>query len=58
MRSSVASASPELEPKPFALCAVCAGKINFEGVVDSDAFLNRLCEILGIGKWTALFSSQ
>ena len=35
--------------------AVCAGKINFEGVVDSDAFLNRLCEIPGIGKWTAQY---
>ena len=35
--------------------AVCDGKINFEGVVDSDAFLNRLCEIPGIGKWTAQY---
>jgi AraC family transcriptional regulator of adaptative response / DNA-3-methyladenine glycosylase II len=35
--------------------AVCSGKINFEGVVDSDAFLNRLCEIPGIGKWTAQY---
>ncbi len=35
--------------------AVCAGKINFEGVVDSDAFLERLCEIPGIGKWTAQY---
>jgi AraC family transcriptional regulator, regulatory protein of adaptative response / DNA-3-methyladenine glycosylase II len=35
--------------------AVCGGKINFEGVVDSDAFLNRLCEIPGIGKWTAQY---
>jgi AraC family transcriptional regulator, regulatory protein of adaptative response / DNA-3-methyladenine glycosylase II len=33
--------------------AVCMGRINFEGVVDSDAFLERLCEIPGIGKWTA-----
>jgi 3-methyladenine DNA glycosylase/8-oxoguanine DNA glycosylase len=31
------------------------GKIKFEGVVDSDAFLNRLCEIPGIGKWTAQY---
>jgi 3-methyladenine DNA glycosylase/8-oxoguanine DNA glycosylase len=35
--------------------AVCAGKIKFERVVDSDAFLRRLCEILGIGKWTAQY---
>jgi AraC family transcriptional regulator of adaptative response / DNA-3-methyladenine glycosylase II len=35
--------------------AVCAGKINFEGVIDSDAFLERLCEIPGIGKWTAQY---
>jgi AraC family transcriptional regulator of adaptative response / DNA-3-methyladenine glycosylase II len=35
--------------------AVCSGKINFEGVVDSDAFLNRLCEVPGIGKWTAQY---
>ncbi len=35
--------------------SVCAGKINFEGVVDSDTFLDRLCEIPGIGKWTAQY---
>ncbi len=35
--------------------AVCGGKINFEGVVDSDEFLNRLCEIPGMGKWTAQY---
>ena len=35
--------------------AVCSGKVNFEGVVDSDAFLHRLCEIPGIGKWTAQY---
>jgi AraC family transcriptional regulator of adaptative response / DNA-3-methyladenine glycosylase II len=35
--------------------AVCSGKIDFEGVVDSTAFLNRLCEIPGIGKWTAQY---
>jgi AraC family transcriptional regulator of adaptative response / DNA-3-methyladenine glycosylase II len=35
--------------------AVCAGNIDFEGVVDSDAFLHRLCEIPGIGKWTAQY---
>src|SRR6202041_3375113 len=35
--------------------AVCAGKINFEGVVDCDTFLRRLYEIPGIGKWTAQY---
>ena len=35
--------------------AVSEGKINFAGIVDSDAFLNRLCEIPGIGKWTAQY---
>ena len=33
--------------------AVCGGKINLEGVVDSEVLLKRLCEIPGIGKWTA-----
>src|SRR5437660_1716950 len=33
--------------------ALCSGKISFEGIVDSEAFLARLCEIPGIGKWTA-----
>lgn len=35
--------------------AVCDRHISFEGVVDSDAFLDRLCEIPGIGKWTAQY---
>jgi|CZLA01.1.fsa_nt_gi AraC family transcriptional regulator of adaptative response / DNA-3-methyladenine glycosylase II len=35
--------------------AVCVGEINFEGVVDSDAFLKRLGEIPGIGKWTGQY---
>jgi AraC family transcriptional regulator, regulatory protein of adaptative response / DNA-3-methyladenine glycosylase II len=35
--------------------AICDGNINFQGVVDSDAFLNRLCQIPGIGKWTAQY---
>jgi AraC family transcriptional regulator of adaptative response / DNA-3-methyladenine glycosylase II len=33
--------------------AVSTGEIKFEGVVDSDAFLGRLCEFPGIGRWTA-----
>lgn len=35
--------------------AVCDGHISFEGIVDVDAFLTRLCEIPGIGKWTAQY---
>ena len=35
--------------------AVCDGKISFERVVESEDFLERLCEIPGIGKWTAQY---
>src|SRR5207237_4372654 len=35
--------------------AVCRGEINFEGIVNVDTFLERLCEIPGIGKWTAQY---
>lgn len=35
--------------------AVCDGKISFERIADTDAFLDRLCEIPGIGKWTAQY---
>ncbi len=35
--------------------AVCDGRINFEGVAESDTFLTRLCEIPGIGPWTAQY---
>jgi len=35
--------------------AVCDGRITFEGVVDSEVFLDRLCEIPGIGQWTAQY---
>jgi AraC family transcriptional regulator of adaptative response / DNA-3-methyladenine glycosylase II len=35
--------------------AVCDGRIEFEGLVDTDAFLSRLCEIQGIGPWTAQY---
>jgi AraC family transcriptional regulator of adaptative response / DNA-3-methyladenine glycosylase II len=35
--------------------AVCDGKIRFEGIADSDTFLTRLCEVPGIGKWTAQY---
>jgi AraC family transcriptional regulator of adaptative response / DNA-3-methyladenine glycosylase II len=33
--------------------AVCRGQIQFEGIVDPDAFLQRLRLIAGIGKWTS-----
>lgn len=35
--------------------AVCEGKVNFSGIVDSDAFLAQLCDIPGIGDWTAQY---
>jgi AraC family transcriptional regulator of adaptative response / DNA-3-methyladenine glycosylase II len=35
--------------------AVCDGKINFEGVVDSEAFLRQLGEIPGISESTAQY---
>jgi AraC family transcriptional regulator of adaptative response / DNA-3-methyladenine glycosylase II len=34
---------------------VCEGKISFEGIMEVDTFLGRLCEIPGIGKWTAQY---
>ena len=35
--------------------AVCNGKIRFEEGASSESFLNRLCRIAGIGKWTAQY---
>jgi AraC family transcriptional regulator of adaptative response / DNA-3-methyladenine glycosylase II len=35
--------------------AVCEGRIRFEGIVETGAFLARLCEISGIGAWTAQY---
>ena len=35
--------------------AVCDGQLCFEAVADSADFLARLCEIPGIGKWTAQY---
>jgi AraC family transcriptional regulator, regulatory protein of adaptative response / DNA-3-methyladenine glycosylase II len=35
--------------------AVCNGRISFESVADSCDFLARLCEIPGIGPWTAQY---
>ena len=35
--------------------AVCDGQINFEGIVNVDRFLTSLCDIPGIGSWTAQY---
>jgi AraC family transcriptional regulator, regulatory protein of adaptative response / DNA-3-methyladenine glycosylase II len=35
--------------------AVCDGRVNLESGLDSETLLNRLCEIPGIGKWTAQY---
>ena len=35
--------------------AVCEGRIQFERIHDTDAFLSRLVEIPGIGSWTAQY---
>jgi AraC family transcriptional regulator, regulatory protein of adaptative response / DNA-3-methyladenine glycosylase II len=35
--------------------AVCEGKVRFEGIVAPEDFLSRLCEIPGIGTWTAQY---
>jgi AraC family transcriptional regulator, regulatory protein of adaptative response / DNA-3-methyladenine glycosylase II len=34
---------------------VCAGTIRFDGIINSEDFLARLCDIPGIGKWTAQY---
>ena len=35
--------------------AVNDGRISFDRVIDKESFLNRLCEIPGIGSWTAQY---
>jgi 3-methyladenine DNA glycosylase/8-oxoguanine DNA glycosylase len=35
--------------------AVCNGQISFERIIDSEAFRARLCQIPGIGSWTAQY---
>jgi AraC family transcriptional regulator, regulatory protein of adaptative response / DNA-3-methyladenine glycosylase II len=35
--------------------AVCEGRLRFDGIVDSQDFLAGMCEIPGIGKWTAQY---
>ncbi len=36
-------------------CAVCNGQVSFGRIVDSEEFLTQLCQIPGIGKWTAQY---
>jgi len=36
-------------------CAVCEGKLSFAGVADVEVFSKRLCELPGIGSWTAQY---
>jgi 3-methyladenine DNA glycosylase/8-oxoguanine DNA glycosylase len=35
--------------------AVCSGELNFDTVMDTEAFLSRLSEIPGIGPWTTQY---
>jgi AraC family transcriptional regulator of adaptative response / DNA-3-methyladenine glycosylase II len=35
--------------------AVCGGRINFGASTNSESFLNQLCQIAGIGQWTAQY---
>jgi 3-methyladenine DNA glycosylase/8-oxoguanine DNA glycosylase len=35
--------------------SVCEGKIRFDSSTNVEEFLGRLCEIPGIGKWTAQY---
>jgi len=37
--------------------AFCAGKIRFDATIDPQAALNQLCEIPGIGPWTAQYTA-
>jgi AraC family transcriptional regulator, regulatory protein of adaptative response / DNA-3-methyladenine glycosylase II len=53
--TSIGLTGPRAETIRTLARAVCDGKISFVGIVDSEAFLNRLCEIPGIGKWTAQY---
>jgi AraC family transcriptional regulator of adaptative response / DNA-3-methyladenine glycosylase II len=53
--TSVGLTSARAETIRALASAVRSGKIKFEGVVDSDQFLGRLCEIPGIGAWTAQY---
>lgn len=35
--------------------AVCEGRVRFDGVAGADDFMTRLCQIPGIGQWTAQY---
>lgn len=38
--------------------AVCDGQIQFDRIVAIDSFLDRLCEVPGIGKWTTQYAAM
>jgi AraC family transcriptional regulator of adaptative response / DNA-3-methyladenine glycosylase II len=35
--------------------AVCEGRIRFEGLIDAGEFVDRMCEIRGMKRWTAQY---
>lgn len=35
--------------------AVCDRNLSFEGITETDGFMDRLCQIPGIGRWTAQY---
>ena len=35
--------------------AVCSGELNFDAIMDTEAFLGRLSEVPGIGPWTTQY---
>jgi AraC family transcriptional regulator of adaptative response / DNA-3-methyladenine glycosylase II len=53
--SSIGLTSSRAETIRALARAVRDGKIIFEGIADSESFLTRLCEIPGIGHWTAQY---
>ncbi len=53
--TSVGLTGARSETIRFLARAVSEGRIRFDGVVDSEEFLKRLCEIPGIGNWTAQY---
>jgi len=34
---------------------VTTGTIRFDGVIDTAAFMDKLCDVSGIGRWTAQY---
>ena len=55
MLNSVSLTSARAETIRGLARAAASGKIKFEGVIDSAEFLRRLCEVPGIGAWTAQY---